>query len=291
MEPLQSEQLFTDHRPLLFSLAYRMLGSVQDAEDIIQDVFIALNDKEIEHIQNQKAYLCKMVTNRCIDELKSARNQREHYVGTWLPEPLLTDDTHNQNPSEYVSMRESVSMAYLLLLQQLSETERAVFLLKEVLDYSYKDISDIVGKSSTNCRQIFHRAKKSIGPPPQEHKITQKGKLLTEQFFEALMKGDTSKLLNLLTADASLLTDGGGKVKAAIFPILGADRIVRFYLGIRSKLPANLTFSFTSVNGMPGVVLSSGKYVYSVLSFDVRDNKIQNIYSVLNPEKLNHIGI
>ncbi|SDM50546.1 RNA polymerase sigma-70 factor, ECF subfamily [Fictibacillus solisalsi] len=290
MEPLQSEQLFTDHRPLLFSLAYRMLGSVQDAEDIIQDVFIALNDKDTGHIQNQKAYLCKMVTNRCIDQLKSARNQREHYVGTWLPEPLLTDNT-SQNPSDYVSMRESVSTAYLLLLQQLSETERAVFLLKEVLDYSYKDIADIVGKSSSNCRQIFHRAKKSIGPPPQEHKITQKGKLLTEQFFEALMKGDTSKLLNLLTADASLLTDGGGKVKAAIFPILGADRIARFYLGIRSKLPANLTFSFTSVNGMPGVVLSSEKHVYSVLSFDVRDNKIQNIYSVLNPEKLSHIGV
>ncbi len=290
MSPIDTEMLYTTHRPLLFSLAYRMLGSVQDAEDIIQDTFIALNGTEAEHIQNIKAYLCKMVTNRCIDRLKSARKKREQYVGDWLPEPLLTENTQSEDPAHQMFMKESVSMAYLLLLQQLSETERAVFLLKEVLQYSYEDIAEMVGKSSTNCRQIFHRAKKSIGSPSEEKKITKKGASLTEQFFRALTSGDTDTLLSLLSVDATLATDGGGKIKAAIFPILGADRISRFYQGILPKLPKDVSYTFTTVNSEPGMILTVGGRVYAVMSLHIENNRIQNIYSVMNPDKLTHIS-
>ncbi|SFE77492.1 RNA polymerase sigma-70 factor, ECF subfamily [Bacillus sp. OV194] len=289
MSPSDTEMLYTTHRPLLFSLAYRMLGSVQDAEDIIQDTFIALNGTEVEHIQNIKAYLCKMVTNRCIDRLKSARKKREQYVGEWLPEPLLTENTQSEDPAHQMFMKESVSMAYLLLLQQLSETERAVFLLKEVLQYSYEDIAEMVGKSSTNCRQIFHRAKKSIGPS-EEKKITKKGASLTEQFFRALTSGDTDTLLSLLSVDATLVTDGGGKIKAAIFPILGADRISRFYQGILPKLPKDVSYTFTTVNSEPGMILTVGGRVYAVMSLHIENNRIQNIYSIMNPDKLTHIS-
>lgn len=289
MSPTESELLFTSHHPLLFSLAYRMLGSLQDTEDLLQDVFITFSETETGAIQNQKAYLCKMVTNRCIDLLKSASKRREQYTGTWLPEPLITENVPSGDPAGQVFLKESVSMAYLLLLQQLSETERAVFILKEVLQYSYEEIAEIVGKSSTNCRQLFSRAKRSIVPPEEAPKMTQKGKWLAEQFFGALASGDTSKVLSLLSADASLLTDGGGKVKAAIFPILGAERITRFYMGILSKLPQDMTYSFTSVNGEPGLILYAGKQVYAALVLHIEDNKIQTIYSVMNPEKLTHI--
>ncbi|UZJ81164.1 RNA polymerase sigma-70 factor [Fictibacillus sp. KU28468] len=286
---MDTEMLYTTHRPLLFSLAYRMLGSVQDAEDIIQDTFIALNGTEAEHIQNIKAYLSKMVTNRCIDRLKSARKKREQYVGEWLPEPLLTENTQSEDPAHQMFLKESVSMAYLLLLQQLSETERAVFLLKEVLQYNYEDIAEMVGKSSTNCRQIFHRAKKSIGPS-EEKKITKKGASLTEQFFRALTYGDTDTLLSLLSVDATLVTDGGGKIKAAIFPILGADRISRFYQSILPKLPKDVSYTLTTVNSEPGMILTVGGRVYAVMSLHIENNRIQNIYSVMNPDKLTHIS-
>lgn len=288
MSTIDSDNFFTTHRSLLFSLAYRMLGSVQDAEDIIQDVFLVINEVDLDSIENKKAYLCKMVTNRCIDYLKSARKKREQYIGSWLPEPLLTEDM--DGPAQQIFMKESISTAYLLLLQQLSETERAVFLLKEVLQYSYDDIAEMVGKSSTNCRQIFHRAKKSIHPPSHEQKLTEKGKSLTEQFFRALMSGDTSRLLNLLSVDATLITDGGGKVKAAIFPIYGADRIIRFYLGILSKMPKDITHAMTTVNGDPGIILYWGNQVYSVISFQFDGDKLRNIYSVSNPDKLAHIS-
>ncbi|AZB41792.1 RNA polymerase sigma-70 factor [Bacillus sp. FJAT-42376] len=289
MSPNESELLFTAHHPLLFSLAYRMLGSVQDTEDLLQDVYITFSETETGSIQNKKAYLCKMVTNRCIDRLKSASKKREQYTGMWLPEPLITENRPSDDPAGHIFLKESVSMAYLLLLQQLSETERAVFILKEVLQYSYEEIAEIVGKSSANCRQIFSRAKRSIVPPKEEPQMTQKGKWLAEQFFGALASGDTSKMLSLLSADASLLTDGGGKVKAAIFPILGAERIVRFYMGILSKSPQDMTFTITYVNGDPGLILYAGKHVYAVLSLHIKENKIKTIYSVLNPEKLTHI--
>jgi RNA polymerase sigma factor (sigma-70 family) len=167
-----SEQIYLSYRPLMFSLAYRMLGSVMDAEDVVQEAFLYANETNLEHVHNPKAYLCKIVTNRCIDSLRSASKKREVYVGPWLPEPLMTTSAtsadHQIAPDLAYTHKESLSTAYLLLLQQLTWMERAVFLLREVLQYEYDEIAEIVGKSSTNCRQIFCRAKNAISLPTEQ---------------------------------------------------------------------------------------------------------------------------
>jgi RNA polymerase sigma-70 factor, ECF subfamily len=286
-----TEEIFLAHRPLLFSLAYRMLGSVQDAEDIVQEAYVTISETSTEHVHNPKAYLCKIVTNRCIDLIKSARKQRETYVGPWLPEPLIMDSADvNDDPAQKYVMKESISTAYLLLLEQLSETERAVFLLREVLQFDYEAIADVVGKSSSNCRQIFHRAKKAIGNHSQKtYMEPTKATELTEQFVSAIVSGNVSKLLSLLAVDATLLSDGGGKVKAALFPIMGAERISRFYMGIISKTTEDFSFKITLVNEEPGVILYLDNKVYGVLSLEVQNDLIQNLYWLANPEKLTHI--
>ncbi|MBN3544871.1 RNA polymerase sigma-70 factor [Fictibacillus barbaricus] len=276
------------HRPLLFSLAYRMLGSVHDAEDIIQEAYFTLSETSIEQVQNPKAYLCKIVTNRCIDLLKSARKKRETYVGPWLPEPLIIDT--EKDPEQNYMMKESISTAYLLLLEQLSETERAVFLLREVLQYDYEYIAEVVGKSSTNCRQIFHRARKAVGNHRASDQIpTPRAAALTEQFVTAIVSGNVNKLLSLLAVDATLLSDGGGKTKAAVLPILGAERIVRFYMGILAKFTEDFSYKFTTVNGDPGIILYVENKVFGVLSLHIQNGLIHQIYWVVNPEKLTHI--
>lgn len=288
MNETQPEQLFMLHRPLLFSLAYRMLGSVHDAEDIIQEAYFTLSETSIEQMQNPKAYLCKIVTNRCIDLLKSARKKRETYVGPWLPEPLIIDS--EKDPEQNYMMKESISTAYLLLLEQLSETERAVFLLREVLQYDYDSIAEVVGKSSTNCRQIFHRARKAVGNHRASDQIpTPRAAALTEQFVTAIVSGNVNKLLSLLAVDATLLSDGGGKTKAAVLPILGAERIVRFYMGILAKFTEDFSYKFTTVNGDPGIILYVENKVFGVLSLHIQNGLIHQIYWVVNPEKLTHI--
>lgn len=288
MNETQPEQLFMLHRPLLFSLAYRMLGSVHDAEDIIQEAYFTLSETTIEQVQNPKAYLCKIVTNRCIDLLKSARKKRETYVGPWLPEPLIIDS--EKDPEQNYMMKESISTAYLLLLEQLSETERAVFLLREVLQYDYDSIAEVVGKSSTNCRQIFHRARKAVGNHLASDQIpTPRAAALTEQFVTAIVSGNVNKLLSLLAVDATLLSDGGGKTKAAVFPILGAERIVRFYMGILAKFTEDFSYKFTTVNGDPGIILYVENKVFGVISLNIQNGLIHQIYWVVNPEKLTHI--
>ncbi|MCZ8523284.1 RNA polymerase sigma-70 factor [Paenibacillus caseinilyticus] len=296
-----AEQAYTSYKPLLFSLAYRMLGSVMDAEDIVQDAFLSLGAAGSEPIRSPKAYLCRVVTNRCIDRLRSSQKQREVYVGPWLPEPLLTEGDPAGNPAEVYIQQESVSTAYLLLLQQLSSTERAVFLLREVLLYDYDEIASIVGKSPTNCRQIFHRAKRSIGRPAaagsgsapclaaSRPAACRETRMLIEGFSQALARGDVAALLSALAEDASLFSDGGGRVTAAIRPILGADRIVRFLAGLQQKSPAGFTFRPALVGGGPGLVTYVHGQPSSVVSFDAAGGQIHAIYIVINPEKLRHV--
>lgn len=212
---METEQLYEAYQPLLFSLAYRILGSVMDAEDIVQDVFISLNNIEnIQSIENMKAYLCKMATNRSIDKLRSAAHKRNVYVGMWLPEPLVEE---SDEPSESFVMKESLSTAYLLLLQQLSEVERIVFILREVFSYEYEEIASIVDKSSVNCRKIFQRARKSILEKPKQSKLsTEKMAAYVEKFVSSLQCGDAEGMLEVLKTDAILKADGGGKVTTAI---------------------------------------------------------------------------
>ncbi len=305
MEPNQTfEMLYTTNRPLLFALAYRMMGSVMDAEDAVQETFLSLNAAQLESVQNIKAYLCKIVTNRCIDRLRSASKQREVYIGPWLPEPLVMDADHELGEPGYRYLQqESVSTAYMLLLQQLSWVERAVFILREVLEYDYEEIAAIVDKSSANCRQIFHRAKRAINGSSdtvananaadtlKSTQLQEQAAQLTKQFVQALTTGNITKLMSLITEDATLLSDGGGKVTAAVRPILGSDRIIRFLAGLLEKLPTDYSYRFANVNGLLGIVSYFGSIPNNVMTFRIQDGRITNIYLVVNPEKLRHLTL
>ncbi|MNS41433.1 ECF RNA polymerase sigma factor SigJ [compost metagenome] len=301
MELTGTAEEYDSYRPLLFSLAYRMLGSVMEAEDIVQEAFLYVNETKPDHILNPKAYLCKIVTNRCIDYLRSASKQREVYVGPWLPEPLVMNEDTRKGPDELYTHKESISTAYLLLLQQLSWTERAVFLLREVLQYDYNEIAEIVGKSSTNCRQIFRRAKSALTripitdtdseevALPVKPTVMEQASDAVEQFVQALLSGDVNALLNIIKTDAVLYSDGGGKVTAAVRPILGAERIAMFFSGLLAKPPEGFSYSVTGVNGDIGIVTYTNGHPLNVVTFQVQEGQIANIYLVVNPDKLKHI--
>lgn len=289
---METEQLYREHRSMLIGLAYRMLGSVVDAEDIVQDAFIAFAQVPEENVRSAKSYLCKMVANRCIDKLRGSVSKRETYIGPWLPEPVITDDRGSMegDPLNRYVHKESLSTAYLLLLQQLTWTERAVFLLREVLDFDYDEIAEIVGKSSVNCRQIFRRAKRSIGEAPLTTPALQgKTTELVLRFAEAMQSGSVPKLLEVLAADAVLRSDGGGKILAATKPILGADRIIRFFMGILAKAEGAYSFGFAEANGLGAIVTHKDGRPHGVLSFEVRGEQIVNLYYVVNPEKMTRL--
>jgi RNA polymerase sigma-70 factor (TIGR02957 family) len=296
-----AEQMYTAYKPLLFTLAYRMLGSVMDAEDIVQEIFLYMNERNPEGIQNPKAYLCKMVTNRCIDKLRSASKTREVYVGPWLPEPLVATESQSDAPELFYTQKESLSTAYLLLLQQLSWVERAVFLLREVLQYDYEEIADIVEKSSVNCRQIFRRAKsaisafasqddESVGSIRPKQPVGDQANAIVEQFVHALISGNMVQLLSIVKTEAILYSDGGGKVRAAIRPIEGAERITMFLLGVLSKVPSGFSFELTTVNGQLGVVSYQDGQPNNVMTFHIEGGQVAAVYLVVNPDKLRHVA-
>ncbi|MCU5097573.1 sigma-70 family RNA polymerase sigma factor [Bacillus wiedmannii] len=287
---METEQLYETYQSLLFSLAYRILGSVMDAEDIVHDVFISLNNMEdVQTIENMRAYLCKMVTNRSIDKLRSAAHKRNVYVGMWLPEPFVEEV---DDPSESFVMKESISTAYLLLLQQLSEIERVVFILREVFSYEYEEIASIVDKSSANCRKIFQRARKSILDKPKQSTLsTKKMAAYVEKFVSSLQCGDAQGMLEVLKTDAILKADGGGKATTAIHPIYSANRIIRLFFGIGKKFPEEYNVDYKMVNGGPGVIVKVNNKVTYVLSFTFENEKISNIYMMVNPEKLMHLNV
>ncbi|AYF06493.1 MULTISPECIES: sigma-70 family RNA polymerase sigma factor [Bacillus] len=287
---MEAEQLYETYQLLLFSLAYRILGSVMDAEDIVHDVFISLNNMEdVQSIENMRAYLCKMVTNRSIDKLRSAAHKRNVYVGMWLPEPFVEEI---DDPSESFVMKESISTAYLLLLQQLTEVERVVFILREVFSYDYEEIASIVDKSSVNCRKIFQRARKSILDKPKQSKLsTKKMAAYVEKFVSSLQCGDAQGMLEVLKTDVILKADGGGKATTAIHPIYSADRIIRLFFGIGKKFLEEYNVDYKMVNGAPGVIVKVNNKVTYVLSFSFENGKISNIYMMVNPEKLMHLNV
>ncbi|MGH1259842.1 MULTISPECIES: sigma-70 family RNA polymerase sigma factor [Bacillus] len=287
---METEQLYETYQSVLFSLAYRILGSVMDAEDIVHDVFITLNNiEDVQSIENMRAYLCKIVTNRSIDKLRSAAHKRNVYVGMWLPEPFVEEV---DDPSESFVMKESISTAYLLLLQQLSEVERVVFILREVFSYEYEEIASIVDKSNANCRKIFQRARKSILDKPKQSTLsTKKMAAYVEKFVSSLQCGDAQGMLEVLKTDAILKADGGGKATTAIHPIYSADRIIRLFFGIGKKFPEEYNVDYKMVNGAPGVIVKVNNKVTYVLSFTFENEKISNIYMMVNPEKLMHLNV
>ena len=253
----QIEQ-FSQYRSLLFSIAYRMLGSAMEAEDMVQETFLRWQQVPEGEVKSTKAYLTSIITRLCIDQLRSARVQREQYVGPWLPEPLLTEQTPQQ--SDPTVLAESLSMAFLVLLERLNPTERAIFLLREVFDYGYAEIARIVGKSEANCRQLARRARQHItSQRPRFEPSPEAQQRLTSQFMETVATGDLPGLLTLLADDITLWSDGGGKVTSATRPIHGATNVAHFFLGIVRKIPANYKVRLTWVNNRPAIIGYEGR--------------------------------
>ena len=281
------------YRPLAFAIAYRMVGSVAETEDIVQEAFLRLHRARQEGVvvESPKAYLAALTTRLAIDHLRSARVRRESYVGPWLPEPIIQEE--EPALARQTEMAESVSMAFMLILEALSPVERAVFLLREVFDYSYEEIAGVVEKSEENCRQIFARAKRHIDAGKRRFEASPaKRDEIAERFFAACQRGELDGLVRLLAADAAFYGDGGGKVAAVTRPVVGADRVARLMAGIFARLePSGIRIVRALVNGQAGAKLvDRDDRVVGVWSLDTVEGKVQCVRSVVNPEKLRHLG-
>ncbi len=288
-----------EYRPLLFSIAYGMTGSVGDAEDIVQDAFLGLTRARQAGttITDPKAYLTTAVTRLGINYLSSARVRRETYVGDWLPEPVVVP-ADAPGPAEHTELADSLSMAFLVLLEALSPVERAVFMLREVFGYGYPDVARITGKTEVNCRQIFARARQRISAgaqardsaPPAARRA--EGEELARRFFEAAAGGDMDALLGMLAPDVVFHGDGGGKAQAVGKPLAGQQPVMRLLVGMFRRgriLGSSLRPAW--VNGQPGAVIYDAEgRVISVIELGVADGVVQAIRGVVNPDKLGHIG-
>jgi RNA polymerase sigma-70 factor (ECF subfamily) len=283
--------VFSSTRPLLFSIAYRMLGSVTDAEDLVQDAFVRWLEAPEAEVRAPRAYLATIVTRLAINQLQSARSKRETYVGPWLPEPLVTE--HAPDPSEPIELAESLSMAFLMMLERLSPTERAVLLLHDVFDFEYAEIATILEKSEANCRQVLTRAKKHLGGSRARFDVdpAQADRLLN-RFVEATRAGDIDGLLGMLAEDITLWADGGGKVPgAALQPIHGAESVARFVAHrARGGKERGGVVRLTLINGQPGFIVDVNGKPQAALILGIRDGRIQDIYAIANPDKLHTLS-
>jgi RNA polymerase sigma-70 factor (ECF subfamily) len=290
---LQQPPLYETYRPLLLALAYRMLGSRSDAEDVVQEVFTQYFQLDQDKIEHAKSYLIRMTTNRCLNLQGSAYKRKESYVGEWLPEPsVLYDDGASHDPAFLWDKNETVTYAMLVMLEHLGPVERAVFLLRETLSYEYAEIGDILGKSEAACRKINSRAKQKLhADKPAPAFNHERAGALAQAFIKAAETGNTETLLSILTEDAVLLSDGGGKARSAILPITGRRRILAFFAGLHRKGTFENGFLPAVVNGQAGMVLLSERSPHMILTFrwDKKGEKIEAVYIVVNPEKLKHV--
>src|SRR5947207_6362316 len=277
----------------MFSMAYRMLGSAAEAEDIVQEAFLRFHraSEEGEGIESPKAWLSAVVTRLSIDHLRSARVRRESYVGTWLPEPLLTDST--PDVAQRVEAADSLSLAFLVVLESLSPVERAVFILREVFDYGYGEIAEVIGKSEDNTRQLATRARRHLDDRrPRFEASRERRDELAETFLAAAEDGDTDGLVKLLADDVALYGDGGGKVPAIRRPIHGPNQVAKALLGwFRQAKAFGVRLDLAEVNGQAGAVSrdAEGRLI-NVLALDIADGKVTAVRSIVNPEKLGHLG-
>jgi RNA polymerase sigma-70 factor (ECF subfamily) len=278
-------------RPLMFSIAYRMTGSVGDAEDIVQEAVIRTYRAARQgSVESPRAFAATTTTRLAIDHLRSARVRRESYVGTWLPEPLVTDP--GPGPAERAEMSDSLSLAFLVVLENLSPVERAVFLLREVFGYDYGEIAAAVGKSEPNCRQIFARARRHVDEGrPRFEASRQQGAELTDRFLAAVRGGDMEPFIELLAPDVVMMGDGGGKVPAGVTPLYGRERVARLLRGLARQLSRWVSeFRPAQVNGQPGVLAyGPDGNLFAVMVFDSLDGQVVAIRSVVNPDKLRHL--
>ncbi|HVV74846.1 MAG TPA: RNA polymerase sigma-70 factor [Mycobacteriales bacterium] len=278
LEPFEAE------RARLTAIAYRMLGSSADAEDVVQEAYLRWRDRGDRQVESAPSYLTTIVVRLCIDELRSARVRRESYVGPWLPEPLLVDET---DPGAAAELADSLSLAFLVLLEELAPVERAAFLLHDVFSYDYGEIAGMLGRGEPACRQMVSRARRRVGE--RRHRFDadeQAGRELAARFLLACAGGDLDGLMAVVSEDVVLWTDGGGKVKAARRPIHGARKVARFLVSVAKGIPPDTEFREAVVNGQPGYLFVVDDVVTTTLSFDIADGQIVGITSVLNPDKL-----
>jgi RNA polymerase sigma-70 factor, ECF subfamily len=283
---------FEVYRPHMFSIAYRMLGSATEAEDIVQEAYLRYQAMPPEQIVSPKAFLSTVVTRLCLNQLQSARAQRESYIGPWLPEPVLTGADERFAPAQRAELHESLSLAFLVLLEQLTPVERAVFLLREVFDYDYAEIAAIVGKSEAACRKVFSRAKKHIAdhrprfkPSPEAHQQ------ILNLFVRAAGSGDLDGLMQLLSDDVELWTDGGGKLRGAITrPLRGREAVARFVLATARRSVERYPVEKADVNGEPAIIVRDGGEARIVLSVGVDQGRVCAIRVIGNPDKLRAVN-
>ncbi|GHF83896.1 RNA polymerase sigma-70 factor [Streptomyces griseosporeus] len=277
---------FEAHRPRLFGLAYRMLGSAHEAEDTVQDAYLRFSGADRTQIEQPGAWLAKVVTNLCLSRLTSARARRESYVGPWLPEPVVTSDG-TLGPLESAEQREAVSLALLVLLERLTPTERAVYVLREAFGYGHREIAEVLELGEANCRQLYRRAVQRIesaesrfAPPPERQRE------LVASFLSAAREGDLAGLEKLLAEDVVWWSDGGGKVSTALRPLMGREKVLRFLAGVTQKYGGAWEMKGAEINGTSGLVVWADGALLGVIEFEYRDERIAHVRIVMNPEKL-----
>jgi RNA polymerase sigma-70 factor (ECF subfamily) len=279
-------ETFVAHRNLLFTVAYEMLGSAADAEDVLQETWLRWADVDLGEVRDERAYLVRITTRLALNRLRTMQRRKESYVGPWLPEPLLTAP----DVAEDVELAESVSMALMLVLETLAPTERAVFVLREVFEFGYDEIAAAVGKTPAAVRQIAHRARKHVDARrPRETVSARETRAVLESFQRALATRDFQSLLDVLAPDVVLLSDGGGVKQAALRPVAGADKVVRFMSGGIGRTDAVLTSGLTVVNGNPALVLNLNGELDGVMAVRLDGGRISGLYYVRNPEKLTRV--
>lgn len=289
---MDASVFYQTYQPFVYSVAYRMLGTVSDAEDVAQEIFLISQRVDKTEVKNMKAYLMKITTNYCLNILKSARKKREVYTGEWLPEPEI--DPIQQDPAHMLIQKEQISYALLVLLEALTPIERAVFVLRETFGYEYQEIAEILNKTESNCRKIYSRSKKKLPPEisiyPRESSHAEH---MVKTFIKGAKSGNFDEFIRLLASDAVLVTDGGGKVRSAIFPILGKQRIHIFLEAVNPRGFLQTEVIPTKINGQIGFVVKNNGHVERTICFEWDSSKqvITRIYAVLNKDKLSHIQL
>ncbi len=280
-------EAFVAHRNLLFTVAYEMLGSAADAEDVLQETWLRWSGVDLGTVENHRAYLVRITTRQALSRLRALSRRKESYVGSWLPEPLLT----TPDVAEDVELADSVSMAMLLVLETLAPTERAVFVLREVFDFGYDEIAEAVGKTPAAVRQIAHRARAHVAarrPRGAASLVERRGVL--DAFQRAVETGDVQGLLDVLAPDVVLLGDGGGVKQAVPRPIVGADKVARLLVGGFGRLVETVSLQAVQVNGHPGLLVRLDGETDTVVAAHIEDGRISGLYAVRNPSKLSYVG-
>lgn len=280
---LELDPVFEEHRRGLERLAYRMLGSLADADDVLQDAYLRWSRTDHSEVQSAQAYLNSIVTRLCIDQRRKVDARKESYIGPWLPEPLVEVPAAGSG----LESAEAISMAFLVVLESLSPVERAAYLLRRVFDYDYDQIAEVLDKSATNCRQLVSRAEERVHERrPRFEPDPDDAERITGQFLQACTTGDMDGLLGLLAADAVSYSDGGGKASAAMVPIYGAEKIARMFIGLARKAANAVEMRPVRVNGQPGILTLYRGELAHVLTLDIVDGRIVNCYVFRNPDKL-----